>query len=108
MALVDAIATLDPPPAAGAIKDSVAAISVGVVDGQPVLDLDYQEDFAATVDMNVVMTGAGQYVEVQGTGEEATFSDDEFQQLLKLGRLGIAELTNMQQRELGERWPLSD
>ena len=108
MALVDAIATLDPPPAANAIKDSVAAISVGVVDGQPVLDLDYQEDFAATVDMNVVMTGAGQYVEVQGTGEEATFSDDEFQQLLKLGRLGIAELTKMQQRELGERWPLSN
>lgn len=108
MALVDAIATLDPPPAAGAVKDSVAAISVGIVDGQPVLDLDYQEDFAATVDMNVVMTGAGQYVEVQGTGEEATFSDDEFQQLLKLGRLGIAELTKMQQRELGERWPLSN
>ena len=108
MALVDAIVTLDPPPSAGAVKDSVAAISVGIVDGQPVLDLDYQEDFAATVDMNVVMTGAGQYVEVQGTGEEATFSDDEFQQLLKLGRLGIAELTKVQQRELGERWPLAN
>jgi ribonuclease PH len=95
MALLQAIASLElegPSP----IKDSVAAVSVGVVDGRPVLDLDYEEDFAATVDMNVVMTGGGRYVEVQGTGEEATFSDNEFQQLLQLARKGIAELTELQ------------
>ncbi|MDG2381082.1 MAG: ribonuclease PH [Pirellulaceae bacterium] len=105
MALIDAIDQLDPAPAKSPIKDSVAAISVGVVDGQPVLDLDYKEDFAATVDMNVVMTGSGQYVEVQGTGEEATFSDEEFQQLLKLARSGIGQLTTIQREQLGSsRW----
>ncbi|MEC7598218.1 MAG: ribonuclease PH, partial [Planctomycetota bacterium] len=56
-------------------KDSVAAVSVGVVGGHPCLDLDYEMDFAAAVDMNVVMTGKGQFVEIQGTGEEATFSE---------------------------------
>ncbi|MCP4189963.1 MAG: ribonuclease PH [Planctomycetaceae bacterium] len=105
MALIDAIDQLDPALEKSPIKDSVAAISVGVVDGQPVLDLDYKEDFAATVDMNVVMTGSGQYVEVQGTGEEATFSDEEFQQLLKLARSGISQLTAIQREQLGSsRW----
>ena len=58
------------------LRDSVAAISVGIVDGEPLLDLDYAEDVDAEVDMNVVMTGGGRFVEVQGTGEEATFSED--------------------------------
>src|SRR6185436_3667949 len=66
------------------LRDTVAAISVGVVKGMPCLDLDYAEDSTAQVDMNVVMTGAGRYVEVQGTGESTTFSDAELRQLLAL------------------------
>jgi ribonuclease PH len=91
--------------ASGALRDSVAAVSVGLVDGKPVLDLDYQEDFAATVDMNVVMTGQGSFVEVQGTGEEATFSEQELAAMLKLARGGIARLIDAQRRALGKRWP---
>lgn len=87
------------------LKDSIAAISVGIVDGKPVADLDYEEDFAATVDMNVVMTGKGQYVEVQGTGEESTFSDDQLAALLKLARQGISQLTQTQKTNLGKSWP---
>lgn len=108
IALVDAIATIKkelPDPKKYPLRDSVAAISVGVVDGKPVTDLDYQMDFAAQVDMNVVMTGSGQFVEVQGTGEESTFSDKELQQLLKLGRKGISELTELQKKSLGRTWP---
>jgi ribonuclease PH len=91
--------------ASGALRDSVAAVSVGLVDGKPVLDLDYREDFAATVDMNVVMTGQGSFVEVQGTGEEATFSEQELAAMLKLSRGGIARLIDAQRRALGKRWP---
>jgi len=108
IALVDAIASVKddlPNPDEYPLRDSVAAISVGIVDGQPVLDLDYPEDFAATVDMNVVMTGSGQFVEVQGTGEEATFSEEELSQLLALARTGIRSLTDIQREELGELWP---
>jgi ribonuclease PH len=86
-------------------KDSVAAISVGMVDGHPCLDLDYEMDFAAAVDMNLVMTGQGQFVEIQGTGEEATFSDDELTSLLRLGRKGIRELTEIQAKATGKAWP---
>lgn len=86
--------------------DSVAAISVGIVDGKPILDLDYEKDFAAAVDMNVVMTGSGKFVEIQGTGEEATFDDDELAALLKLARSGIKQLTKQQQLALGKQWPL--
>lgn len=88
------------------LRDSVAAISVGIVKGKPVLDLDYEEDYAAAVDMNVVMTGQGNFIEIQGTGEEATFTDEELQSLLALGRKGIAELTTIQQETLGKDWPL--
>lgn len=88
------------------LRDSVAAISVGLVDGKAALDLDYQEDFAASVDMNVVMTGAGKFVEVQGTGEEATFSEQELNALIKLARGGIRKLTQFQQATLGKQWPL--
>jgi len=75
---------------------SVAAISVGVVDEQVVLDLDYKLDVAADVDMNVVMTGDGRFIEIQGTGEEATFDDEQLAKLLSLAKKGIAELTALQ------------
>ncbi|MBA2114684.1 ribonuclease PH [Bremerella alba] len=107
IALVDAVSTIDLPDAKRSVfKDSLAAISVGIVNGAPVLDLDYVEDFAATVDMNVVMTGSGKFIEIQGTGEEATFSDDELAKLLKLAKGGIKDLTEMQQKALGRKWPI--
>lgn len=81
---------------AGPLRDSVAAISVGLLDGDVVLDLDYKLDSAADVDMNVIMTGSGRFVEIQGTGEEATFDDDELSEMLRLARKGIGELTQMQ------------
>lgn len=77
-------------------KDSIGAISVGICDGKALLDLPYVEDKAATVDFNVVMTGQGQFVEVQGTGEEATFTEDEFQQLITLAKKGINEISSLQ------------
>jgi ribonuclease PH len=84
---------------------NVAAISVGIVDGRAAMDLDYVEDVSAAVDMNVVMTGAGQFVEVQGTGEEATFSEKELASLLKLAKSGVKQLTEIQKKALGRRWP---
>ena len=106
VALVDAINTIElPDPKRPIFKDSLAAISVGIVNGSPVLDLDYVEDFAATVDMNVVMTGSGKFIEIQGTGEEATFSEDELGKLLKLAKSGIQDLTELQQKALGKKWP---
>ena len=104
IALVDALQTAAPE-AMGCLNETVAAVSVGLVDGRPVLDLDYREDFAATVDMNVVMTSSGQFVEVQGTGEEATFSGDELAQLVDLARGGIEQLIAAQRSVLGEAWP---
>ncbi|MBR2695247.1 MAG: ribonuclease PH [Thermoguttaceae bacterium] len=86
------------------VSDSVAAVSVGMVDGQPILDLCYTEDFAAAVDMNLVMTGSGRFVEIQGTGEESTFSSDDLAAFLSLGKKGIAELTRIQTEILGERF----
>ncbi|WP_269526656.1 ribonuclease PH [Coraliomargarita parva] len=76
--------------------DSVAAISVGVFEAVPVLDLNYIEDKAASVDANLVMTGSGKYVEVQSSGEEATFTREELDTLLELGAKGIQELTALQ------------
>lgn len=78
--------------------DSVAAVSVGIVDGKAVLDLDYIEDSAANVDSNIVMTGGGRYVEVQGTGEEYTFSGRQLQDMLRLAKKGIDELTLLQKK----------
>ena len=86
------------------LSDSVAAVSVGIVDGQPLCDLDYPEDVAAAVDMNVVMTGGGRFIEVQGTGEEATFSDQELTQLLSLAKQGIQQLTKLQRDALEDAW----
>ncbi len=108
IALVDALRSIRrdlPDPKRYPLRDSVAAISVGVVAGKPVLDLDYVEDHDATVDMNVVMTGKQQFIEIQGSGEEATFDDRELQSLLKLARRGIAELTKTQRQALGRQWP---
>jgi ribonuclease PH len=107
IALVDALATIKDLPDASRypLRDGVAAVSVGLVDGRAALDLDYQEDFAAAVDMNVVMTVSGQFIEVQGTGEEATFSEQELTALVKLARGGIKQLVDAQRSALGKSWP---
>jgi len=78
------------------VTDYLAAVSVGIVNGVPMLDICYAEDSAADVDMNVVMTGSGKFVEVQGSGEEFTFSKDELSSLLSLAETGIAELIRRQ------------
>ncbi|HMS88336.1 MAG: ribonuclease PH [Acidimicrobiales bacterium] len=82
------------------LVDSCAAISVGVVDGAPVLDLPYVEDSRAEVDMNVVMTGTGTFVEVQGTAEGAAFSRSELDAMLDLAESGIARITDLQHQVL--------
>ncbi len=82
------------------IKDQVAAVSVGMVQGAPLLDLDYAEDSACDTDMNVVMTGAGHFVEVQGTAEGAAFTRAEMDALLALADQGIRELLQLQQQSL--------
>jgi ribonuclease PH len=82
------------------LRDSVAAVSVGIIGGVPMLDLDYGEDSSAHTDMNVVMTGGGGFVEVQGTAEGAPFSHEELQHLLALATSGIAELTRLQHAAL--------
>ena len=102
VALADAIAwmrkegriTTDP------LRDFVAAVSVGIVGGMPVLDLDYAEDSGCDTDMNVVMTGAGHFVEVQGTAEGATFSRAEMDALLDLATSGISQLVDRQRASL--------
>jgi len=82
------------------VRDFVAAVSVGIYQGAPVLDLDYAEDSACDTDMNVVMTGAGGFVEVQGTAEGAPYSRAEMDALLSLASRGIAELVGQQRRAL--------
>jgi ribonuclease PH len=86
---------------ASPIRDFVAAVSVGIVDGVPLLDLEYIEDSACDTDMNVVMTGSGGFVEVQGTAEGASFSRDEMNSLLQLADRGIRDLVAAQRRALG-------
>ncbi len=83
------------------IKQMVAAVSVGVVGGEVLLDLDYIEDKDASVDMNLVMTDKFEFVEVQGSGEEASFTPDELTQMLAVGRVGIEQLLAAQQTALG-------
>lgn len=85
---------------ASPLRRFAAAVSVGVVGGVPVLDLNYEEDKDASVDMNVVMTDDGQFVEVQGAGEESTFSHEQFLAMLALGKKGIADLLAAQQQAL--------
>jgi ribonuclease PH len=84
------------------LRDSVAAVSVGVVDGEVLLDLAYDEDSRAEVDMNIVATGGGRLAEVQGTGEGATFSRDELDAMITLALRGIQELTRLQENALAE------
>ena len=91
--------------AASPVTGPVAAISVGIVEGTPLLDLEYVEDVSCDTDMNVVMTGAGHYVEVQGTAEGVAFTRSEMDQLLRLAEKGIAELVELQSRALSA--PLS-
>jgi len=92
---------------AGIVRDSVAAISVGLLDNAELLDLDYEEDKDVDVDFNLVMTGAGQFIEVQGTGEEATFTQSQLDKLVKLGKIGIEAITARQRKALGTSWPLA-
>jgi ribonuclease PH len=92
----------------GALKkspfiDSVAATSVGIVGGEPMVDLDYEEDSQADVDMNLVMTGSGKFVEVQATAEHHPFDDAQLSQLIELARHGIRELMEIQKRVMPTR-----
>ncbi len=99
VALVDALRSVEaelPQPIASILTDSVAAVSVGLLGGEILLDLEYVEDRDAEVDMNLVMTGRGQFIEVQGTGEEATFTRAELSALLEGGERGIAAITAAQ------------
>ena len=103
VALVDALCSIPEleAPASSALVDSVCAVSVGIVDSKALLDLDYPEDVRAEVDMNVVMTGTGKYVEVQGSGEEATFDQEQLLSLIALARLGADQLAQKQREALG-------
>lgn len=104
IALVEALDTIYNSEKPFPIKDFLAAVSVGVLeDGTPVLDLCYEEDSKAVVDMNVVMTGNGKFVEVQGTGEERPFSRGELDVLLEKAENGIAELIDYQKDVLGNQ-----
>lgn len=107
IALVDAVRSIggdvDP---RKVIVGSVAAISVGIVRGEAVVDLDYAEDSTAEVDMNVVMMGDGRFVEVQGSAERGAFSSDQLQAQLRLAELGIRQISQVQQSILGPNWPI--
>jgi ribonuclease PH len=103
IAVIDAIKSIQdelPNSKTPPLRDSLAAVSVGIVAGKAYLDLDYQLDYAAEVDMNVVMTGKGQFVEIQGTGEESTFSEAQLAELLMLAKKGIRQLTRIQKNSL--------
>ena len=83
------------------VKDYVAAISVGIVGGEKLLDLEYSEDSSADVDLNVVKTGSGGYVEIQGTAEQVPFDDKQMDAMLKLADKGIKELIELQKKTVG-------
>jgi ribonuclease PH len=99
VALADAVASLG---VTHALTGSVAAVSVGIIDGVPRLDLPYEEDVRAETDMNVVMTGDGKFIEVQGTAEGAAFDRSELDALLALAEKGCADLTRIQQAALSQ------
>lgn len=107
IALCDAVAAIraELPPDRPVIVRSIAAISVGVVAGEPVVDLDYAEDSQAEVDLNIVMTGTGEFVEVQGTAEGLPFDRDLLTRQLDLATSAAAQLTRIQRDALGEDWP---
>ncbi len=90
------------------LRDSIAAVSAGIVAGELVLDLDYSEDSNAEVDINIVRLGRGGLVEVQGTGEAGTFSRIQLDALLNLAEAGIDQLTRLQRECLGPDWPFAD
>jgi ribonuclease PH len=108
LALADAVASVKDqlPGDKPVFRSNVAAISLGWVDGALLLDLDYSEDSRAEVDSNIVMTGGGEFVEVQGTAEGRTFSRDQLDSLLGLAARGIDRLTALQCETLGAAWPL--
>jgi ribonuclease PH len=89
------------------VTDSVAAISVGIVDEEERLDLEYVEDRDAEVDANLVMTGSGHFIEVQGSGEESTFTRKQLDRLIELGEHGIKAITIEQKKSLGTAWPFA-
>ena len=107
IALCDAIASIkgELPADRPVLTKSLAAISVGIINGTAVMDLDYVEDSTAEVDLNVVMTGSGEFIEVQGTAEGKPFSRDYLNQQLDLAARGIAQLTKLQREALGTAWP---
>ncbi|MCC7419725.1 MAG: ribonuclease PH [Planctomycetaceae bacterium] len=106
IALAEAVHSLSAVLTGGPVlTGSVAAVSVGIVGGVPLLDLDYSEDVRADVDFNVVMTGRGEFVEVQGTAERAPFTRDLLNQQLALAQSGIERLTQLQRGTLGTAWP---
>ena len=109
IALVDALSAIEPllPKDRPVLKSSIAAISVGIVSGQVVADLDYVEDKDAEVDMNVVMTGSGEFVEIQGTAEGAPFDRQLLDAQLALAESSIRRLTAIQREALGEEWPFA-
>ena len=84
------------------LNDYVAAISVGIIDGKPALDLNYEEDFRAEVDMNIVMTGSGKFIEVQGTAEGAPFANNELTSMVRIAKGGIEKIVAMQKKVLGK------
>ena len=100
VALVDAVSTLRPGLKRDPLHGSVAAVSAGIYQGQPVLDLDYAEDSSAETDMNFVINDAGAFVEVQGTAEGHAFQMHELEAMIALARKGVAELIEAQQRAL--------
>jgi ribonuclease PH len=105
VALVDGLNSLpDLPDLRTVVADSVAAISVGVLDGVELLDLEYCEDRDAEVDFNVVMTGGGRFIEVQGGGEETSFDRGQLDRLISLAERGIGEITARQRAALAPRW----
>ncbi len=108
VALIDAINSIRaslPNPDVYPLRDSVSAVSVGIVEGSPMLDLCYVEDSAAEVDMNVVATGKGRFVEIQGTGEEHSFDDEQLAALLALAKKGTARVAALQREVLADAWP---
>jgi len=107
IALCDALASIksELPTDRPVVLRSIAAISVGVVHGEPVVDLDYIEDSGAEVDLNVVMTGTGEFVEVQGTAEGIPFSREILNRQLDLAAAAAGELTRLQRELLGDAWP---
>ncbi len=107
VALVDALRSISPELPQRALYDSVAAVSVGIVGGQPMLDLQYTEDSQAEVDCNVVMTGSRRFVEIQGTAEKQPFERIQLDAMLQLAEKGITELTAHQRAALGDHWPFA-